>query len=63
MRNLNRIKPTLKLLEQAWELVPDWRLGQLISNLLGPGPHDVFFTEDDKWQQLIREFIKTHEEV
>lgn len=53
MRDPERIERVIKKLEKLWHLVPDWRLGQLISNLLGPGPHDVFFLEDDEWEELI----------
>jgi len=57
MRDPKRIKSIVKLLEQAWELVPNWRLGQLISNLLGNGPQDVFFPKDEDWKKLLEEFI------
>ena len=57
MRNPKRIKPILKLLEEAWNLVPDWRLGQVVSNLLGSGRQDVFFPEDEDWEKLLKEFI------
>lgn len=53
MRNPKRITPLLFKLEMVWQKNPDWRLGQLISNLLGPGPHDVFYIEDDEWEKLI----------
>ena len=33
MRDPNRIPKVLDLLEKAWQEVPDWRLGQLISNI------------------------------
>jgi hypothetical protein len=58
MRDPNRIPRIIKKLEKAWLKNPDYRLGQLISNLLGPGPHDVFFTEDTDWEALIDEVIK-----
>lgn len=58
MRDPKRIPRIIKKLETAWELVPDWRLGQLVSNLQGPGPRDVFFLEDSKWEQLIDLFIE-----
>ena len=57
MRNPERIKKIIKLLEKAWTLVPDWRLGQLVSNLLGTGPQDVFFPEDEDWEKYIKSFI------
>lgn len=52
-------------LDIAWKYHPDYRLGQLISNLMGPGPHDVFFLEDDEWEKLIDSQItdKDREEV
>lgn len=58
MRKPERIPKIVKLLEEAWTKVPDWRLGQLVSNLQGPGPHDVFFPEDEKWEKWLKDFIK-----
>lgn len=58
MRDPKRIPRICKKLEQAWKKVPDYRLGQLVSNLLGPGPHDVFFLEDTDWEELIDEMLK-----
>jgi len=55
MRNPKRIKPISKKLEKAWSLVPDWRLGQLISNLVGGS--DPFHYEDDIWERLLDKFI------
>lgn len=60
MRDKKRIPKILKKLQQAWLKVPDWRLGQLISNLRGTGPQDVFYVEDDEWQRLIKEFINNY---
>ena len=61
MRDPNRIARIAVKLGVAWNYVPDWRLGQLLSNLLGPGPHDVFHPEDDVWEELIDKFIEEHE--
>lgn len=47
-RDPRRIAEICEMLEQVWELHPDWRLGQLVSNMMGPGPQDVFHLEDDK---------------
>lgn len=52
-RDPKRIKEIMSLLEKAWELAPDWRLCQLISNLHGTGPQDIFYTEDDVLKQLL----------
>jgi hypothetical protein len=54
MRDPQRIDRILELLREVWKIYPDYRLGQLISNLLGPGPHDVFFLEDDEMEELLR---------
>lgn len=58
MRDPNRISRILELLKEAWKLVPDWRLGELISNLLGPGSHDIFQPQDEDWEIMLKEFIK-----
>jgi len=61
MRDPDRIGRIIIKLGLAWQLVPDWRLGQLISNLLGPGPHDVFHIEDDIWEDLLDRFIEDNQ--
>ena len=63
MRDPERIKRIVVLLQKAWELNPDWRLGQLVSNLQGPGRQDVFHTEDDQWEKKLQGFIREHEEL
>ena len=45
-------------LEKAWKRSPDQRFGQFVSNLMGPGPHDVFFTEDDVWEDYLDHLIE-----
>lgn len=48
MRNLDRIPEILKELEEFWKQVPDWRLGQVISNFSYEitGNNDPFYIED-----------------
>ena len=58
MRDPKRIPQIIKLLEEAWKIVPDWRLGQLVSNLMGSGSQDVFFPEDEQWEEMIKIFIE-----
>ncbi len=53
MRDITRIIRIATKLAHLWNKYPDWRLGQLISNLKGPGVQDVFFWEDDKWEEAI----------
>ena len=54
MRDINRIDEFLKKLGSIWKQVPDWRFGQLISNI--PYDRDPFFLEED-------EFIKCAEKL
>jgi len=63
MRDIKRIPEIVKLIEEAWKIVPDWRLGQLISNMLGAGPQDVFHPEDEDWEALFKDFIKRNKEI
>ena len=61
MRKPERIPEIISKLEEAWKAVPDWRLGQLVSNLIGPGRQDVFHLEDDKWLERLNEFLNGHD--
>lgn len=56
MRKVERIPVIIAKLQAAWEKVPDWRLGQLISNLIGTGPQDVFSPEDEDWEKWLDNF-------
>ena len=58
MRDISRIPKIIKKLEEAWLKEPDWRIGQLLSNLLGSGRQDVFHPEDTEWEALLDEFNK-----
>ena len=57
MRDPEHIARIIAKLELAWKLVPDWRLGQLISNLQGPGVFDAFYTEDQDWERWLDALI------
>lgn len=58
MRNPSRIPRVLKLLEKAWEEVPDWRLGQLISNIARDvGWSDAYYLEDDDLEKELRRLL------
>jgi hypothetical protein len=48
-----RIDRITAKLAKVWKQYPDWRLGQLVSNLLGPGKRDVFFLDDDEWEKRL----------
>jgi hypothetical protein len=57
MRDPKRIPRICKKLEGVWKMHPDWRLGQLVSNLQGPGLHDVFYVEDDYHEDILDQMI------
>ena len=61
MRNPNRIKPFLEILEKAWLQVPDWRFGQLMVNFLSELPRDPFFYEDEELEKIIIEKFNLNE--
>lgn len=58
MRDEKRIDEFCKVLAKNWHKVPDWRFGQLISNIYTNQTRDFFFIEDDKMQTLIEKFFE-----
>ena len=62
MRDPNRIPEVLATLQQGWEKVPDWRLGQLIENLKRYiNINDLFYIEDDELVEKIIDFFDLEE--
>lgn len=61
MRDPSRINRFCARLAKAWAMVPDWRFGQLISNVLGAycseTGRDIFFPEDDELFDFIEKYI------
>ena len=57
MRDPKRIPEMLKELEEFWKQVPDWRLGQVISNFSYEitGNNDPFYTEDKDLLELLKQ--------
>lgn len=56
MRDKNRIKPFMEELTKLWEEeCPDWRFGQLISNVFDYLQYDAFFYEE---KEILNEFKK-----
>ena len=61
MRDVNRIDSFLQELGKLWkEECPDWRFGQLISNVFGALNRDPFFYEEP---EMIKEFQKYFNKV
>lgn len=56
MRDINRIDDFLKRLGDCWKKVPDWRFGQLISNITFN--QDMFHYEDVQYIQIIEDYFK-----
>ena len=56
MRDPKRIKEIVTELEKYWNNHPNWRLGQLMSNLSYElrGDNDSFFIEDDELLELLK---------
>ena len=55
MRNKNRIDPFMQKLTVLWkEQCPDWRFGQLISNIADFAGRDIFFIEDEEMMSIIK---------
>ena len=53
MRPEDRIDRICELLRKAWHQVPDWRLCQLINNLLGD---DIYYIEDTITEARLSQF-------
>lgn len=61
MRDLARIDKFCAQLASLWHLVPDWRFGQFISNVLGAyvgtTKRDIFFPEDDEIMEFMKKYF------
>ena len=62
MRNPDRIDAYCDRMKSYWHAVPDWRFGQLMSNLFGQyvseTGRDIFFTEDEELFSFFDEYFK-----
>lgn len=63
MRDPKRIDKFCDDLKEVWHQVPDWRFGQLMSNMLnayvGDTGRDIFFTEEDEMMTFFKKYIET----
>lgn len=57
MRDPNRIDVFCKQLAEYWKAVPDWRFGQLVSNIYSQTSKDFFYIEDEESIKLFAEFF------
>ena len=62
MRDPNRIDKFCNELKLLWHKVPDWRFGQLMSNVLGAvyekTNHDPFYMEDDEMLSALKKIFE-----
>lgn len=62
MRDPARIDKFCAQLAKTWHRVPDWRFGQLMSNMLGDfcaeTRMDIFYPEDDTLLEFIKDYMK-----
>lgn len=58
MRKIERIEPFMKELAKIWkEECPDWRFGQLMSNVLNSFDIDPFFIEEDEMLERFKKYF------
>lgn len=60
MRDAKRIDRILNLLRNFWYQVPDWRLGQLLSNIAAADRYplkDLFYYEDDRLEAALGKMV------
>ena len=61
MRDQKRIKPYCDTLATIWGVVPDWRLGQLMVNVLHAykTEHgaDPFYIEDEEFLMYLYDYV------
>ena len=59
MRDIKRIEKFLKIIQVYWEkYVPDWRFMQLISNLQSYCGSDMFYCEEDKFIEILKNYFE-----
>lgn len=58
MRKIDRIEPFMLELAKIWkEKCPDWRFGQLMSNVLNSFEIDPFFIEEDNMLERFKKYF------
>lgn len=63
MRDVNRIEPFMNELVNIWkEQCPDWRFFQLISNIQYYYGNDLFYIEENKAIEIIKNYFNIKDE-
>lgn len=58
MRDPKRINRFLQILGEYWSMVPDWRFGQLITNISRFYGGDIWFLEEDEFIEVMEKMFK-----
>lgn len=64
MRDPNRIDRICSLLSKVWKQNPDWRLGQLIYNIVRSSKGSsapLFYIEDEELESIMRAYLPNKE--
>lgn len=66
MRDIKRIRKFCNELATIWEThCPDWRFGQMVSNVLGDmqsGGRDIFFPEEKEMIEYFKNYFNKQEQ-
>lgn len=57
MRNPDRIDRIINKVRDFWKIYPDWRLGQLVSNIV-QNDMTIFHIEDEDFEKRLEEWIE-----
>lgn len=60
VRDPDRIPRIVEKLVRVWSHTPSWRLGQLVSNMKGLGPQDLFYVEDEELESALDRWIEVN---
>ena len=67
MRDPNRIYKYCHELAEIWGKVPDWRLGQFMTNMMRAwawgGHGDPFYAEDEEFLTFIKDYFKENKDA
>jgi hypothetical protein len=59
-RSPDRIPDVMSAIQGVWARFPDWRFGQLISNIMDYSTKKQFFIEDNDFMLALDLFFKEH---
>lgn len=63
MRDPKRINPIIERLRALWLSQPDLRFSQLFINIINTTAPDIFYLEDDKFEEMVEAFEKRFDDA